>query len=334
MRRVMAVVDQDPEYGKRLAAYFNSQGSIGFRATSFSDLSAFQEFRRTAHVEILLITEELAGQAHGMTEGSKVILLSGDGFVPSGEKRPFGAPAVFKFQPADRIAREIMSVYADDEGCATERAIAGQCEILGVYSPVNRCGKTTFALTLGFARAARGKTLLITLEEYAGLFQNISRSAESDLSDVVYCFLQGNYSWSRLKSHVYSFGPLDYIPPVRCVEDVSQISSEDMARLIRRIAEESGYSTIIIDFGSFGRRALELLDVCGRIFMPIAEDPASELKLQSFSEYLEKSEKEELKDKIVKCRLPWEKEKERGYAGGLTSVFESGALFEYAAGLH
>ena len=334
MRRVMAILDPDAEYGKRLAAFFNEQGSIGFRATSFSDLSSLQEFRRTAHVEILLITEELAAEAHGMTEGSKVILLSSDGFVSSGEKKPFGAPAVFKFQPADRIAREIMKAYADDEGCGTERAKAGQCEILGVYSPVNRCGKTTLALTLGFARASRGKTLLLTLEEFAGIFGSISREAESDLSDVVYCFLQGNYSWSRLKSHVYSFGPLDYIPPVRCMEDVSQISSEDMAHLIRRIAEESGYSTVIIDFGSFGRRALELLDICGRIFMPAAEDPASELKLASFYEYLEKAGKAELKDKIVRCRLPWEKEKEHDYAAGLISVFESGALYEYAAGLH
>ena len=54
MRRVMAILDPDAEYGKRLAAFFNEQGSIGFRATSFSDLSSLQEFRRTAHVEILL----------------------------------------------------------------------------------------------------------------------------------------------------------------------------------------------------------------------------------------------------------------------------------------
>ena len=334
MRRIMAVADRDGVYASRLAGYLNEQESIGFKTSAFSDLGAFREYRKNVRVEILLISEELAGMAHGLTDGSKVILLSEDGFVGDGEKRPFGAPAVFKYLPADRMAREIMRLYSDDDSRSLGRASAEQCEILGIYSPVNRCGKTTLALTLGLVRARRGRTLLIPLEEYAGVYRNIGPEPESDLSDVIYCYLQGLYSWSRLKAAVHSFGGLDYIPPVRCMEDVSQLAAEDMARLFRRIAEEGGYSTMIIDFGSFGRRAAELLELCGRIFMPVTRDPFSGLKVAAFREYLERSGKEELTDRLVRCELPFEPEKMRDYANALLPVYESGAMYDFAERLH
>ena len=334
MRRVLAIVDRDGAYASRLAAYFNDRETTGLKATAFTDLETYRKYRKNVMVEILLISEELAAKAHGMTEGAKIILLSEDGFVTDGENRPFHAPAVFKYMPADRLGREIMNLYADDDTHVIQRVSSGDCEILGIYSPANRCGKTTLALTLGLVRAERGRTLLISLEEYAGVFRSIVRDPVTDFSDVVYCYLQNSWSWSRLKGTVHSFGPLDFIPPVRCAEDVSLLPSEDMTALLRRIAEESGYATVIIDFGSFGRRAVELLDLCGRIFLPVPEDPAAELKVESFYEYLEKIGRSELKDRIVKCRLPWEPENAQAAARGLISAYESGALREFAERLH
>ena len=151
---------------------------------------------------------------------------------------------------------------------------------------------------------------------------------------MVYCYLQNSWSWSRLKATVHSFGDLDFIPPVRCAEDVSLLPSEDMTALLRRIAEESGYATIIIDFGSFGRRAVELLDLCGRIFMPVPDDPAAHLKVASFFEFLEKAGRNELKERIEKCRLPWEPENAQAMARALVSSYESGALRDFAERLH
>lgn len=163
---------------------------------------------------------------------------------------------------------------------------------------------------------------------------NIAGEADSDFSDVIYCYLQGQYSWSRLKASVHSFGKLDYIPPVRCMEDISQVSAEDLGRLIRRIADESGYAEVILDFGTFGRRAAELLDLCSRIFMPVTEDAVSALKIASFMEYLGKAGKNELKEKIVRCVLPYENEKAQEFACASVSAYGSGALYEYAAKLH
>jgi hypothetical protein len=334
MRRILAILDNDAEYGKRFAAYLNEHELTGFKATAFSDLAAFRSFRKSFFVEILLAAENLAADIHEAADGAKVILLSEDGFAPAEEKRPFRAPALFKYRSAETLSREIMRLYADDGTHSVSRTQAGICEILGIYSPVNRCGKTSLAISLGLVKAARGRTLLISLEEYAGIFMEIAKEADSDFSDVIYCYLQGMYSWSRLKAAVHSFGKLDYIPPVRCMEDISQVSSEDLGRLLKRIAEESGYSTIILDFGTFGRRAAELLDLCTRIFMPVVKDSASRMKVDSFMEYLEKAGKAEIKEKTVKCELPFDTDAARENSMTNPSYYESGLLADYAGKLH
>ena len=54
MRRILAIVDGDAEYGRRLAAWVNEHGTAGFKATAFSDLSVYRTFRMSFLTEILL----------------------------------------------------------------------------------------------------------------------------------------------------------------------------------------------------------------------------------------------------------------------------------------
>ena len=62
--------------------------------------------------------------------------------------------------------------------------------------------------------------------------------------------------------------------------------------------------------------------------MPVTEDPLATLKLDSFYEYLDKAEKAELKERLIKCNLPYDKEKAQDYARALISVYESGSLYD------
>lgn len=63
MRRVMVVIHPDETYGTRLVSYFNTRACIGFKASAFSDLQTYKEFRQSVHVEILLISEAMAPEA-------------------------------------------------------------------------------------------------------------------------------------------------------------------------------------------------------------------------------------------------------------------------------
>jgi hypothetical protein len=86
-------------------------------------------------------------------------------------------------------------------------------QILGVYSPVNRCGKTAFALTLAQVLSRTESVLFISLEEFAGFEALLGEDVKQDFSDVLYLCRQGSFNWMKLRAMVCSVGQVDMIPP-------------------------------------------------------------------------------------------------------------------------
>ena len=334
MRRCAVLLHPDADYAGRLADFWNQRKSLGLPVYAFSSLEAFRAFRARADVELLLFSEHFADEMQGLLGQSMAILLSEDGFVSERCQNALPVPAVFSYRPADALARRVMQLYATARPGALSPVQRSDCEILGIYSPVHRCGKTTLALSLGLARAAQGKTLLLSLEDYAGVYAQIAPDAAESLSELLFAHSSGRYSWAVLQSRLSAFGALDLLPPVRSAEDLSLLPPEEFAALLQRIARESGYRSMVLDFGAFGRRALELLELCDRIFMPVLSDPLSALKLNSFREYLRQSGRAQLLEKTETLELPPETEKAQDYACALLPAYESGPLYEMAAALH
>ena len=74
----------------------------------------------------------------------------------------------------------------------------GLAKVLGVYSPVGRCLKTSFALTIGKLLAQEERVLYLNLEEFSGLSVLMKEEYKSDLSDLLYFYNGGSYNSLRL----------------------------------------------------------------------------------------------------------------------------------------
>ena len=68
---------------------------------------------------------------------------------------------IYKFQSGDDIIREVMAVYSEIPGIRpnTAGATDQSRRIIGVYSPIGRCGKTCLALAIGQILAKEEKVL-------------------------------------------------------------------------------------------------------------------------------------------------------------------------------
>ena len=64
------------------------------------------------------------------------------------EKQMDSGKEIYKFQSGDDIIREVMAVYSEIPGIRpnTAGATDQSRRIIGVYSPIGRCGKTCLAL--------------------------------------------------------------------------------------------------------------------------------------------------------------------------------------------
>lgn len=301
MKKIFAVYDVDPFYADRFAEVMNQKENIPFTVMAFTSLERLRAYARENQIEILLISSQV-GTEEIKDLGIKKVLFLTEG---EGRETDDGYPSVYKYQSSAGILREVIACYSE----RTEESYYGTsgtaARIMGVYSPIGRCLKTSLALAMGQLMASEQRVLYVTLEDYSGLSFMTGEDYKSDLSDVLYYFSQGNFNKLRLSSIVHSIGNMDYIPPVRYPEDLSHISSNEMADLIRKLADEGGYDVLILDIGDYGHQAAPLLAVCQIVYMPVKEDGISTAKLEEFEQYLERTGNKELTEKIRRVKLPY-----------------------------
>lgn len=301
MERIMAVYDVEPSYADRFADFANQKEKVPFTVVAFTTVENLKEYGKEHRIEILLISGAVPDEVVRGIEAEQIIRLADGEVIPV----PDAYPSVYKYQSTDSIIREVMAYYCESPANHAFVMLGTKAKILGVYSPIGRCLKTSFAWTLGQQMGRDGKVLFLCLQEYSGFSRIIGGNCQSDLSDVLYFYRQGSCSLARLSSMIYTSGNLDYIPPVRCPEDLGQISGEEMTDLMKRIAAESNYETIIVDMGHMGKSAVNMMEICEIVYMPIKDDCISVAKLEEFDEYLELSGKTGLRDKIRRIKLPY-----------------------------
>lgn len=297
----MAVYDVEPRYADRFADFTNQKEKAPFTVVPFTSVEVLKEYAKSHTIEILLISNAVPKEIVKAIPAVQVVVLA-EGEVVSAKDE---YPSVYKYQSTDSIIREVLAHYCEQPGEAGLVLLGKKAKILGVYSPIGRCLKTSFAWTLGQQLGKNGKVLHVSMEEYSGFSKLLGEEPQADLADVFYFYRQGNCSFVRLSSMIHTWGNLDYIPPVRYPEDLEQITGEDMAELVSRMAGESGYEIIVIDVGNLGRQAIPVLELCDVIYMPVKDDCVSVVKLEEFMEYLEVSGKGDMQNKIQRLKLPY-----------------------------
>ena len=163
MEKIMAVYDVDPAYARRFADVTNQKERVPFDVIPFTSMEALQEYGKKHKIEILLISSTVPReQAEAIGAGSVVTLAEGE-IVKSVDSYP----SVYKYQAADSLIREVIGCYCESPEEAGLVVRGRKARILGIYSPIGRCLKTSLALTLGQQLARDGKVLYLGLDTFA-----------------------------------------------------------------------------------------------------------------------------------------------------------------------
>lgn len=299
MKRIMAVYDEDPFYADRFAEFANQSDTLPFAAVAFTSLARLKEYADQHPVEILLVGDETDLMGLQEIPVGQIMRLGESGLMKDQH-----VPVVYKYQASDSVLREVMACYQVRPEVSYGMALGVSCTIMGVYSPVGRCGKTGFALTLGQVMAKTSKVLFLSLEENSGLSCLTQTPYRGSLAELFYYFRQGQYSRLRLGAVTYNLGGMDYVPPVSYAEDLAEVSGAELSRFLRQVADDSGYDTLLIDFGRFGRGIEQVLELCSVIYAPVLEDCVSAARAEEWKQYLEISGRRELLDRIQWLKLP------------------------------
>ena len=208
MKRILAVYDVDPFYAQRFAEVANQRENIPFTVMAFTSMERLKNYVKEHQVELLLINSQVGQEEIRQLGISRVVSLT----EGEGTDADYEYPSVYKYQSSAGIIREVIACYSERTKEIYSAESGTPARIIGVYSPVGRCLKTSFALTMGQLMASDRRVLYITLEDYSGMAAMTGEEYKNDLSDVLYYFGQGNFNLLRLSGIVHSIGNMDYIP--------------------------------------------------------------------------------------------------------------------------
>lgn len=302
-KSILAICDVEKSYAYHFMEYLNQKRSIPFEIQAFTNVEALLESAGKGEIGVLLISDKaMCPQIKEMPVGNVVILSEGV-HDPQWDQYP----SVYKYQSSDQVVREVLACYGDQVFQEHGQPMAGrQVEFLGVYSPLGRVLKTSFALALGQILARDRAVLYLNMEEFAGFEALFNREFAHTLSDLLYYIRQENSRAAyQLPSMVETVNNLDFLPPVATPMDIWGTSSEQWGQLLDELSLHSSYQVIILDIGQGVPEWHRLLGRCRKVYMPVLADPISQGKLGQFEKLLCMWKQEELLEKIQKVKPPF-----------------------------
>ncbi len=300
-KNTLAVFDTDEEYVTKLMSYMSDSRSMPLEIQGFTDKERLKDFISETKVDILLIPEDQVDDDIETCDAGEMMVLSED----EGARDSRGHKAICKYQSSENIMREVMCYYADKPIDELSIMSSVNTDMIGVYSPIRRCFRTTFAFALGQVLSEREKVLYLNLEEYSGFNQLLQKNYMSDLSDLLFYIGQKKRNFPcKLASLVEKAGSLDYIPPVIAPIDILSVNRETWILLFNELSN-CDYSKIVVDISDSISFFPEILLSCKKIFMPIREDAASRAKIEQYEAMLRIMEYGDVLDKTERIKIPF-----------------------------
>lgn len=305
MRKICVIYGQDEQYACKLMDYFNEKKKVPYETVVFTEKQELQEFLRFNEVQVMIVSEEMYEEELEQYNIHKIIRLKEEELEDCEEKANIKVKDIYKYQPADNLVRELMS-YCTEYNWVVKKFVGG-INVIGIYSPVNRAYKTTFGLCAACVLGQQYKTLYINLEEFCGLENVLMTGGQGDISDAMYYYERNReYAMRFIRNIIMSRNGFDYIPPVRCADDIADIKVEEWIEFIQYVTQNGGYEAVVIDIGNMIQEQWKVMEMCKRVYTPIRKDYISLRRIEMFKEYVRTVGKEYLLEMLQEIEVVYD----------------------------
>lgn len=283
---LIVICDEDPEYADCLADYFRIKGCLASEIVVFTKQSPFVDFVEKNVVDILIIHEKYFQSMTNVPLIKNVFVLCEN----STSDMYTNVNTLFKYTSAEELLRQVMANYVPTgtRACLSFHKYK-KGKVLGVCSPLGRCGKTSLALSLGLKLSLKHSCLFISFDDASSLriFSSDGESLGKSISDLIYYFFQSpDLLESKLMSGIRKIQSMDFIPPSEQSCIYSEVSVEDLAAFLSKLIDMGKYDYIIVDFGMLSF-TFPLLKLCDHIFLAELEnDSYSASRISAYLDFI------------------------------------------------
>ena len=212
---------------------------------------------------------------------------------------------IYKYQSSEQIIKELLDWIAVEGILGRTMADSKELKLIGVYSPIGKCLKTSFSFVLGQLLSKKCKVLYLNMESYSGLGKLLQKDFKSDMSELIY-YLQNTKEKFiyRMGSLTERAGELDILPPFDSFLDFISVSKEEWIQLFQEIERGSDYDYLILDLSDAVQGLFDILRLCDVVYTLSREDGFSMAKIAQYEEVIKKSNYEDIWKKTKHCTIP------------------------------
>ena len=284
MQEIIAVYSDDTDFSENLCRKLQDRGRIPYQLKAYKSKEELQEFLRDHPKGVVLIDRQ--------TADPEILKLKAGRFLYLTDVRGYpvidGIRTVFKYQAVSGIETELLAGLTKGEEEPPEQGTAlFRAKYIGVVSPIGRCLKTSFCLTLGQLLSQKEHVLYLNLESCSGFTALFEKEFPKDLSDLIYAYETGRPGDS-VAEYVENFHGLDYVPPVCAPEDIYRTDPALIRKVITDLQRVGGYDTVILDMSSELRLAEALIPMCRKLYLPVRKELISDAKVREFRMWLDR----------------------------------------------
>lgn len=259
MKIKLAILESDQAYLNRIVSVFGTKYADKFQIYSFTDAEVAFETLETAKIEVLVASEHYEIDFNNLPKrcGFAYFVDSPDVEMLNGQR------AICKFQKADLIYKQILSIYSENAGNVSGLKLGDDSGSVIFFQPVSGgVGASTMAAACAVHFAAKGKkTLYLNLERFGSSDLFFNAEGQFDMSDIIFALKSKKANLAmKLESCVKQDETgVFFYSQSKVALDMMELNSEDILRLISEVQIAGSYDYIIIDTDfSISREALNV----------------------------------------------------------------------------
>lgn len=247
MKIKLALLDSDQNYLNRIVTAFSAKYSDKFEIYSFTDCGVALATLASARIDVLIASDTFDINPEQLPKrcGFAYFVESVD--VESVKDQV----AICKFQKADLIYKQILSLYSENIGTtASLRTFSENCKVICYVSPSGGVGTSTMAAACALYCAAQGRRVLyLNLEKYGSADSFFSGEGQLGMSDIIFTLKSKKANLTlKLESCVKrDYRGVNFYSQSQIALDMLEVTKEDVLTLLNELKLSGNYDYIIID---------------------------------------------------------------------------------------
>jgi cellulose biosynthesis protein BcsQ len=302
MKIKLGILEKDTGYLNRMVPAFGAKYADKLEIYSFTDKQIALDTVESARIDVLIASDVFDIDIVALPKrcGFAYFVDSSDVEIINNQK------AICKFQKAELIYKQILSIYAEKaENVSGVKLNDKAGRVIAFVSASGGVGSSSAAAACAIHYAARGKkTLYLNLEKFGDPDRFFSAEGQFDLSDVIFAVKSKKSNLQmKLESYVrHDPRGVYFFATTKVALDIMEFGSREILQLLTELELTGAYEYIILDLDfALEQESLDILRATNTIVM--VSDGSELGNSKTYRAYVALNILEQDKDALITQRM-------------------------------